>query len=124
MTTTPLLADPALGRRVIDAEVAIIRHVRADALQDPFWESITIHYASDEVAVTVVDLVDYAEVAHSGERFGPALVHDVRDHIAFLRAHAHSPVSERSARPHVPALSVYRDGDTAREGMLEGRPTS
>jgi hypothetical protein len=123
MTVTPPLADPTLARRVIDAEVAIITHVRANALQDPFWESIIIHYASDEATVTVVNLVDYAEDARSGESFGPALVHDVRDHIAFLHAHAHATASGRAARPHDPSLAVYRDGDTARKRMLESPPT-
>jgi hypothetical protein len=123
MTITAPLADPALARRIIDAEVAIITHVRANALQDPFWESITVDYASEEVTVRVVNLVDYAEDARSGESFSPALVHEVRHHIAFLHAHARSTASVRAPRPHVPSLTVYRDGDTARERMPEGRPT-
>ena len=124
MTITPSLTDAALAERVMHAEMVIIGHVRSLALHDPFWESIAIHYASDEVAVTVVNLVEYAEDARSGARFGPELLHDVRDHIAFLRANAGSAASDRAVRPRIPLLVVYRDGDTARERLLGDRPAT
>ncbi len=115
MSTPAAHHDDSIPEHVLEAQLAVLRCLYSAVLHDPFWESITIRYDEPEVAIAVVNLVDYEPHSRlDGDFSAEHLLQAVRGEIELLREWfvlagvAAEAAGSGSPRPGL--LTVYRDG--------------
>ncbi len=105
-------ARPSFAELVLEAELTVIRCLHAAAVQDPFWESITVRHEGPEATLTVVNLVEYEPHTRSRSAFGAELLSAVQREVELLRQ-CRTANDDLTVTVNPVLVTVYRDSVTS-----------